>query len=409
MAKTVQPPSKTTASKLAICGALPAFDDKLHVGRPNIGDRQSFLARVNDILDRRWLTNRGNYVVELEGRVAAFVGVRNCVLVCNATIGLELLIRALGLHGEVIVPAFTFVATAHALQWHGITPVFADIDPLTHCLDPASVENTITSRTTGILGVHLWGQPCAIEALTEIAARHHLKLMFDAAHAFACSHGGRMIGSFGRAEVFSFHATKFMNTFEGGAIVTDDDALAEKLRLMQNFGFSGYDSVVCIGTNGKMSEVCAAMGLTNLDSLEEIIARNRTNHQTYQRLLAAIPGLKLLPYDGAQQCNYQYVVVEVGDDTALSRDELVQVLHAENVVARRYFCPGVHRMEPYRSRLPLAPFLPVTERVCRQVLLLPTGTAVTEEDIARIVDIITMAVANASEVRSSIKQLNGEP
>jgi dTDP-4-amino-4,6-dideoxygalactose transaminase len=158
-----------------------------------------------------------------------------------------------------------------------------------------------------------------------------------------------------------------------------------------------------------MSEVCAAMGLTNLDSLEEIIARNRANHQAYQRRLASIPGLKLLQYDGTERCNYQYVVVEVGDDATLSRDELLQVLHAENVIARRYFYPGVHRMEPYRSYFPHAHLrLPATERVCRQVLLLPTGTAVSEADIARIGDIIEMAVAYAPAVRRRIHQLNGK-
>src|SRR5262249_5189822 len=160
--------------------AAPAFAEHLHVGRPNVGDRGRFLARLNDILDRRWLTNHGEYVLELERRIAALVGVRNCVLVANGTIGLELLIRALGLGGEVIVPAFTFVAAAHALQWQEITPVFADIDPATHCLDPRSVEAAVTPRTTGIIGVHLWGRPCAVDELAALAARLGLKLMFDA-------------------------------------------------------------------------------------------------------------------------------------------------------------------------------------------------------------------------------------
>src|SRR3990172_11212859 len=319
-----------TGLRLAVLGGTPAFVEARHVGRPNLGDRERFLARLNDILDRRWLTNRGEYVIELEKRIAELVGVRNCILVCNGTVGLELLIRALGLTGEVIVPAFTFVATAHALQWQEITPVFADIDPDTHCLDPGSVESMITPRTSGIIGVHVWGRPCAIEDLAGIAARRNLKLTFDAAHAFACSHEGRMIGSFGEAEVFSFHATKLINTFEGGAIVTDNDSLAEKLRLMQNFGFAGYDRVIYIGTNGKMSEVCAAMGLTNLDSLDEVIKCNRANYEAYQRQLAGIPGMRLLAYDKRHSSNYQYVVVTVGDDSLLTRDELVEVLHAEN-------------------------------------------------------------------------------
>lgn len=399
---------KTNGPPLAVFGGPPAFAEARHVGRPNLGNRDRFLARLNDILDKRWLTNRGEYVIELEKRIAGLVGVRNCILVCNGTVGLELLIRALDLRGEVIVPAFTFVATAHALQWQEITPVFADINPATHCLDPASVESMITPRTSGIIGVHLWGRPCATEELAEIAARRNLQLVFDAAHAFGCSREGRMIGSFGAAEVFSFHATKIMNTFEGGAIVTNDDRLAEKLRLMQNFGFAGYDRVIYVGTNGKMSEVCAAMGLTNLESLDELIECNRLNYVSYQRQLAGIAGLRLLVYDERHRSNYQYVVVTVGDDAALSRDELMEVLHAENVLARRYFYPGVHRMEPYRSCFPHAHLrLPCTEDVCRQVLVLPTGTSVSEADIARICEVIRIALENAVPVRRRLGELRG--
>jgi dTDP-4-amino-4,6-dideoxygalactose transaminase len=391
------------APALAIFGAKPAFAEQLHVGRPNIGDRGRFLARLNDILDRRWLTNRGEYVIELERRLASLVGVRNCVLVANGTIGLELLIRALGLRGEVIVPAFTFVATAHALQWQEITPVFADIDPRTHCLDPRSVEAAITPRTTGIIGVHLWGRPCAVEELAVIAGRHRLKLLFDAAHAFGCSCGRRMIGAFGEGEVFSFHATKIVNTFEGGAIVTDNDELAEKLRLMQNFGFRGYDRVVHLGINGKMSEVAAAMGLTNLESLDDLVAGNRAAYLAYRRHLAGIPGVKLFPYDERHRSNYQYVVTIVGEEAALTRDELVSVLHAENVVARRYFHPGVHRMEPYRALFPDAHrLLPRTERVCREVMVLPTGPSLSDADIAGVCGLIATALGHAERVRERL-------
>jgi len=398
-----KPGQKTPA--LAIFGGAPAFAEQLHVGRPNIGNRERFLARLNDILDRRWLSNRGEYVIELERRICDLIGVRNCILVCNGTIGLELLIRALGLRGEVIVPSFTFVATAHALQWQEITPVFADIDPQTHCLDPRSVESVITPRTSGIIGVHLWGRPCAIDELTAIAEQRGLKLLFDAAHAFACSRGAQMIGSFGEAEVFSFHATKLMNTFEGGAIVTNNDDLAEKLRLMQNFGFRGYDRVVYLGINGKMSEVSAAMGLTNLEDLQQIIACNRSNYRAYDRHLARIAGIELLKYDEQHRSNYQYVVTLVSEDAGLTRDELVEVLHADNVMARRYFYPGVHRMEPYRSYFPHAHvLLPATEQVCRQVLVLPTGTAMGAQDIARVCDLIDTALANAPAVRKRLAE-----
>ena len=364
----------------------PAFSEPLHVGRPNIGDRQKLMERIAGILERRWLSNNGPLVQEFEAKLAAYLGVKHCIPICNGTVALELATRALDFGGEVILPSYTFVATAHALQWQGITPVFADVDPATHNLDPAAVERMITPRTTGIVGVHVWGRPCAVEALQAIADRHRLPLMFDAAHAFGCSHGGRMIGNFGRCEVFSFHATKFFNTFEGGAIATNDDALAEKLRLMKNFGFHGPDNIIYLGVNGKMTEVCAAMGLTGLESLAEFMDVNRRNHEGYRRALAGVPGLRLLDYDTAEKCNRQYVVVEVDAEAyGRTRDETLKKLQAENVLARRYFWPGCHRMEPYRTMYPDAGRnLPRTEEVAARVLVLPTGTGVEMADIQLI-------------------------
>lgn len=385
---------------LAIFGGIPAFHESLHVGRPNIGDRDRLLALIDDLLSRRWLTNRGPYVREFESRVADMIGVKHCIAVCNATVALEIAIRAAGLTGEVIVPSFTFIATAHALQWQEITPVFCDIDPRTHNIDPCRVEEMITPRTTGIIGVHVWGRACDIEALTEIAERNHLKLLFDAAHAFAASYKGQMIGNFGNAEIFSFHATKFLNTFEGGAVTTNDDELAAKIRLMKNFGFSGYDNVIYIGTNGKMNEASAAMGLTGLESLDEFIATNYHNYKQYQADLAGIPGLKLMTYDESNKCNFQYIILEIDERVAqLRRDQLVEILHAENVLARRYFYPGCHKMEPYRSYFPHAGLmLPETKRLANRVLSLPTGNAVGQAEIRKICQIIRVAVAHGTRV-----------
>ncbi len=389
---------KQAATDLALFGGVPAFVEPLYVGRPNIGDRERLLARINDLLDRRWLTNGGPYVQEFETRIAERAGVRYCVAMCNATIGLEIAIRALGLRGQVIVPSFTFVATAHALQWQEITPVFCDVDPRTHTLDPALIEELVTPETSGIIGVHLWGRACDIGALAEIAQRHDLRLLFDAAPAFGCSYQGRMIGGFGDAEVLSFHATKFLNSFEGGAVVTNDHALAERMRLMKNFGFAGYDEVVHVGTNGKMTEIAAAMGLTSLESLDEFVSVNRRNYHVYRQHLADIPGVAQLFYDEAEANNYQYIVIEVDSTLAhLSRDALQAVLHAENVLARRYFYPGCHRMEPYRSCLPGVP-LPETDRVAARVLTLPTGTAVGPEEIAQVCQVVRLAVAHGAQV-----------
>jgi dTDP-4-amino-4,6-dideoxygalactose transaminase len=353
-------------------------------------------------LDRRWLTNNGPMVQEFEQRLAEFLGVKHVITMTNATLGLEIAIRALGMSGEVIVPSFTFIATAHALQWQEITPVFCDIDPRTHTIDPARIEQLITPRTTGIIGVHLWGRACDIDALTDIARQHDLKLLFDAAHAFGSTWHGQQIGNFGDAEVFSFHATKFFNTFEGGAVTTNDDELAGKIRLMKNFGFAGMDNVVYIGTNGKMSEASAAMGLTSLESIDDFIETNIRNYHCYQRGLADIPGITMMSYDEDEQNNYQYIVLEVDEDAAgISRDQLMMLLHAENVRARRYFYPGSHRMEPYRSYYPNAGLLlPETEKLVMRVLSLPTGTAVGEEEVGRICDFIRFVVDHSAEIAS---------
>ncbi len=390
---------------LAILGGSPAFSELLHVGRPNIGNRDVLLRRIGEIIDRRWLSNNGPMVQEFEQHVAQFLGVKHCVAMCNGTVALEIAIRALELQGEVIVPSYTFIATAHALQWQEITPVFADIDPATHNLDPVAVERMITPRTTGIIGVHLWGRPAPIDALQEIAQRHRLQLMFDASHAFGCTHGGRFIGQFGRCEVFSFHATKFFNTFEGGAVMTNDDELAKKMRLMKNFGFSGYDNVIYPGTNGKMTEVCAAMGLTGLESLDEFVAVNKRNYHAYRDALRDVPGLSLIRYDESEKCNYQYIIVEVAPDFPITRDEIVRVLQAENVLARKYFWPGCHNMHPYRDYYPHAGLLlPSTNTVAGRVIVLPTGTAVEPTAIQTIAQIIRCAAANAPRVRTACGQ-----
>lgn len=385
------------AEDLVTHDASPAFKEMLHVGRPNIGDRETFTRYVDEMFDRHWLTNDGPLVQRLEQRIAEYLGVKHCVVMNNGTTCLEVVIRALGLSGEVIVPSYTFVATAHALHWQGITPVFADIDPRTHNLDPAAVRRMITPRTTGILGVHLWGRAAPVSELQEIADEHGLDLIFDAAHAFGCSLNGKMIGGFGRAEVFSFHATKFFNTFEGGAVLTNDDTVAETASQMRNFGFAG-DDVVRIGTNGKIPEICAAMGLTNLDCIDEVIEVNRRNYHAYRDALADIPGISVLQYDEAERGNFQYIVVEVGEACPVSRDDILAGLRSENVLARNYFWPGCHRVQPYRDLFPNAGLmLPETERLAGDVFTLPTGTSISVEAIAVIARLMSRIVRGGVE------------
>ena len=362
----------------------------LLVGRPNLGNREVFDRLVDGIFDRRWFSNNGQIVQELEKRLCDYLGVRHCIPVCNATIGLQIACHALDLKGEVLVPAFTFVATPHSVHWEGLEPVFVDIDPDTHLMDPVKAEALITPRTSAILGVHAWGRACYPERLQEIADRHKLQLYFDAAHAFGCSHCGKKIGNFGRCEVFSFHATKFFNTFEGGAIATNDDELAARMRLMINFGFTGVDSVVHLGTNGKMSEIHAAMGLACFESLDEIVCTNKDHYDHYRKRLSKLPGIRFIDYDDVEESNHQYIAIEVDADRAgCSRDELMHKLHDQKIMVRRYFYPGCHKMEPYQSLYPrLSNQLPMTDALCQKVMILPNGTGVSSDDVDWVCDAI---------------------
>lgn len=385
---------------LAVFGGEPAFSPPLHVGRPHIGDRRALFARLEDLLDRRLLTNHGRYVEELERRIEHYLGVEHCVAACNGTTALQIAARAAGVSGDILVPSFTFIATAHALAWQGLNPVFCDVHPATHNIDPKAAERLIAERVTGIVGVHLWGRPCDVDALARLADLHGLRLIFDASHAFGCSREGRMIGGFGDAEVLSFHATKLLNAAEGGAIVTNDGELADQARLIRNFGFADYDRVVTMGINGKMSEISAAMGLTSLESLPTFIASNRQNYETYQVGLAEVPGLTLLPYEGTERHNYHHVVVEVDEvEAGISRDSVHRVLWEENVLARRYFYPGAHRMEPYRSTMPDAGSrLPVTERLAARTLVLPNGGEIGPREVTGVSELMSFVVDNGAEI-----------
>jgi dTDP-4-amino-4,6-dideoxygalactose transaminase len=395
---------KQSIADLAIFGGDPEFAQPLHVGRPNIPDPDRLLARMREILDRRWLTNDGPQVRSFEQQVAARSGARHCVAVANGTLGLEIASRALELSGEVIVPALTFVATPHALRWQQIRPVFADVDPGSQQLDPEQIEALLSPQTTGVLPVHLWGMVGDVRRIIELARRHNLRVLFDGSHAFHATCHGEPIGALGDATVFSFHATKFINCFEGGAVTTDSAELAGRMRSLRNFGFSGYDQVDYLGINAKMSEANAAMGLSCLESLEDFVAINRRNFETYAAELAGESGIHLLLAPTDEQSNYQYVVGLVdAERSAIPRDELLEVLWSENIRARRYFYPGCHRMQPYATEQSI-PSLPVTEQIVEQIIQFPTGTAMSEDEIRRVCRLVRFVLANGREVHNGLKQ-----
>jgi len=382
----------------------------LTVGKPNVGDRAVFDALMDSVWASGQLTNDGPLVRQFEGRLCELLGVRNAVCVANATLGLELALGSLGLRegGEVIVPSFTFVATAHAVSRAGFRVRFADVGgPRSHHVTAASVEAAMTDDTVAIVPVHLWGVACEARALEALARRRGVALVFDAAHAFLCRAGsagdGRMVGAFGDAEVFSFHATKFMTCGEGGAVTTNDDALAARLRLARNFGFDGYDRVGSVGTNAKMSELHAALGLTNLRGAAAVVMRNAANAHEYRRLLDGVPGLRLYapPDELAHgERNFQYVVCEV-DAVAfgLGRNAVVRLLEAEGVRARRYFHPGVHALEAYAGVCADAEAeLPHTVALSRRVLVLPTGLAVDKREVELVCGLLRFMHEHAADI-----------
>jgi dTDP-4-amino-4,6-dideoxygalactose transaminase len=393
---------------LAILGGRPLFEEPLHVGRPNLPDRKRFDELVDCMFSSRWLTNYGPLVKIFQSRLEEKLGVRHCIPLCNGTIALELAYRAIGLKGEVILPSFTFIATAHALQWQEITPVFCDIREGDFTIDPDLVEELVTEKTSGIVGVHVYGNPCDHARLGGIAAGHGLPLVYDAAHAFTNEAGGIPVCRLGDLSVLSFHATKFFSTFEGGAIATDNDELAEKIRLMMNFGFAGRekDRVDYIGTNGKMTEICAAMGLAMLERVEQLREINRVNFDSYREALSGIPGIVLHePGPTLTNLNWQYVIISVDPEVfGLTRDGLIRVLEAENILARRYFYPGCHRMEPYRSTFPnKSRVLPITDAVSERVISLPNGEAVIPTSAGWIAGVIRLAGRDADRVRDRLK------
>jgi dTDP-4-amino-4,6-dideoxygalactose transaminase len=368
-----------------------------------LASTQQLADALSDVFDSGWLTNDGKCVHQLEQLICERLCVRNCVAVANGTLGLELAATSLmSKHGEVIVPSFTFIATAHALSWLGYTPVFAEVDNMTHVLSPADVEAHITSRTVGILGVHLWGTPCAVRPLTEIAKKYSIPLFFDAAHAFLCADAYIPIGNFGACEVFSFHATKFFNTVEGGAITTDDDTLAQRLREMRNFGFpgTGVTYVQRGGINAKLSEVHAAIGIENWSILNNVILRNMGNYARYQRNLNGCGGISVYEHSGNR--NYQYVVITLTDKNT-SADVLARMLKAENVLARRYFSPPCHLQEPYRY-VPRSGTLKNTEALSKQTLVLPTGLAVDGADVDQISELILYYLYHTEEVDEYLRR-----
>lgn len=386
----------------ALFGGTPAFDKPLPVGQLYFPSWERYEAAFRGIFGRGWYTNQGPLTRQLEERLQQFLGVKHAICVSNATIGLMMLPDAMGLTGKVILPSFTFAASAQALSWAGLTPIFCDVDPNTHQIDVGKISALIDEDVSAIMGVNLWGGACDIGALSALAMSTGVQLFFDSAHAFGCEVRGVKIAGFGRAEVFSFHATKVLSATEGGCICTNEDELAARLRNIRSSYGAGEPVAVVKTANGRMSEAQAAVALMSLDDFPANQANNKTLYDLYAAQLAAIPGLRLVEPSGVSFSNYQYVVCRVDErEYGLSRDVLIELLKAENVIARRYFYPGVHRSIPYVEDLPACQNrLTGTDELSATCIQFPIGALVSPEAVERVCSILSHAHFASSEIRA---------
>lgn len=395
---------KKLLSDLAIYGKPPLFKSPLPVGQINLPSWESFHSAFHDLFKRRYYTNHGVLAQELEKKLCTLFDTRHALVVTNATIGLSLACKGLDLPvgGKVIVPAFTFAATVQALSWAGLEPVFCDIDPYTHKITAEKVSSLLSvPGVCAILGVHLWGNNCDVDALDALGKKHGISVFYDAAHSVGCTHNNISVGSSGACEIFSFHGTKVLNSTEGGCITTNDDALAERLRNLRSSYGRRETVAIPIAGYGRFSEAQAAFALLSLEDFPKNCVANKRHLERYAEELKNVPGLRFLMPTQGERHNYQYVVLEIDEkEFGMCRDALVRVLEAENILARRYFVPGMHRCVPYNAKFPqYVHALPVTDMLCKKVMQLPSGQCVSDEDILSICTLIRFIQSNAKEAQ----------
>jgi dTDP-4-amino-4,6-dideoxygalactose transaminase len=368
----------------AIRGGRPLFPDGLPLAHPTVAHPEAVAEAAREILASGVLTN-GPTVRRLEERAATYLGVQHCVAVSSCTAGLMLVLRASALSGDVVVPSFTFAATAHAVAWNGLRPAFADISPDDLLLDPAAAARATGVRTSAILATHTYGTPCDVEGLAEVARRAGIRLFFDAAHAFGSRRGETMIGGFGDAEVFSLSPTKVLVAGEGGIIATNDDVLAERCRIGRDYGNPGDYDTRFVGLNARMSELHAATALASFEDLEERIERRNELAERYRKALAELPGVCFPAVADGDRSTYKdfTVLVEAGE-FGMDADRAAAALAAEGVQTRRYYAPPVHRQRAYKSLALGNGSLPVTDWAAARVLTLPLWTGMLDEQVDRV-------------------------
>ncbi len=386
----------------ALFGAAPAFDTPLSIGQHYSPSWERYEAAFRGIFERQYYNNNGPLLSNLEERLQEFMGVKHAICVSNATLGLMIVAEALALSGKVILPAFASIASAQSLTRSNLEPVFCDVDIDTHQIAIDQIDALINKDVSAIMAVNLWGGTCNQVALAELADAHGIELYFDSAHGFGCAVDGILIGNFGRAEVFSFHASQILNATEGGCICTNDDDLAAHIRSIRpSYGPEKPVSVVKVA-NARMSEAQAAMALLSLEDFADNQVNNERQYRLYENLLAEIPGLYLVRPTGVSFSNFQCVACQINEHQfGLARDTLVKLLKAENVIARRSYYPALHHgLSSADNRRYDQNLLPVTDNLCTTTMELPIGALVTMPDIEKICRILLGAHHASTEISS---------
>lgn len=374
----------------------------INVTSPLLPKLEEFKPLLEDIWERKWITNQGYYHNLLEKSLSEYLGVEHLNLFTNGTLPLITALQALRISGEVITTPFSFVATTHSLWWNGIKPVFVDIDPDTGNINPDAIEAAITPQTTAIMPVHVYGVPCDVERIQEIADKYNLKVIYDAAHAFGVRINGNSVLNYGEMSTLSFHATKVYNTVEGGALVCHSKEMKQKIDYLKNFGFEDEVTVVAPGINGKMDELRSAYGLLNLKQVDAAIAERKHIASLYMNGLKDVKGIRLhkpymhLIYDSNSQLstlnsqlNYAYFPIFVEPSYSLTRDELYAKLKENGIMGRRYFYPLITEFSPYKSyESARVDNLPVANKIASEVICLPIYKGLSDEDVERVISII---------------------
>lgn len=339
---------------------------------------EEYVRYLKGIWKRGWITNHGVLVLELEKKLKEYFKARHVFLVANGTIGLQIALKTLESNGEIITTPFSYVATVSSIVWENFKPVFVDIDKKTLCINASKIEKSITKNTRAILAVHVYGNPCNVEAIEKIAKKYKLKVVYDAAHAFGVEYKGKQISSYGDISVFSFHAAKIFHTVEGGAVVTNDDNLAHKISYMRNFGHNGPYDFFGIGINGKNSEFHAAMGLSIMPKVSVLINARKKVSETYDKLLPTL--VKPILQKGSQS-NFGYYPIILKNETEVLK--IINALKKENIFPRRYFYPSLNKLNYVESKP-----LPVAENISKRILCLPLYESLSKKNVKKISEII---------------------